>query len=101
EDIGLGVDLKTGVRQTQARRYFADPDDRHRRIFGGLQRRLAKFTAERNAILMQNVAQTLGHSHRASQQNHFTPFEMSFAGGGRHFFDAAVEFLTGLGSYKK
>ena len=36
EDVRLGVNLEAGIRQAQAGRDLADPDDRYRRIVHSL-----------------------------------------------------------------
>ncbi|PYS51071.1 MAG: hypothetical protein DMG13_19640 [Acidobacteria bacterium] len=65
EDVRLGIDLETGIRQSKPRRDLADTHDGRQGIIRRPQRLFPKFGAERNTIFVQDVAQPFGHPERA------------------------------------
>ena len=101
EDIGLGINLKTGIGQAQAGRNFSDPDNRDSRVAKRPERLLAKLTAERLAVFMENIAKALRHADSAAEKNHLAPRFMRLPHRFHHIFDAAVKFFARLPLHKK
>src|SRR5438552_633786 len=71
------------------------------RFFGDLEGLLSKFQTERKIVFMQQIAQTLRHSQRASQEHDLSSGGIRLTHPFSQFFDAAMPFWSGLGAHKE
>src|SRR5438552_598846 len=101
ENICFGINLEARLRQAQAGRNLSDADDRHCRLLNGLQWLLAKFTTERQAIFMKDVAQTFSHPDSAAKKDNFAARIMRLPDRFSHVFDPAVKLIARLSFHGK
>src|SRR5436190_3601034 len=96
ENICFDINLEARLRQAQAGRNPSDADDRHCRLLNELQWLLAKFTTERQAIFMKNVAQALSHPDSAAKKDNFAARFMRLPDRFSHVFHPAVKRIARL-----
>src|SRR6266508_4070637 len=101
EYIRLGINLEAGIGKPQAGRNLTDPDNRNVGITHRFKRLLTEFASERQAIFVENVAQTLRHTYGAAQKNRLPASFIRLPHGFSHVFDASVKPLAGLPLHKK
>src|SRR5437867_447518 len=101
KDVCLCVNFEAGVGQSKSSRDLADTDDWRPSIVRRPQRLFPEFGAKRYAVFVQDVAQPLSHTGRASQQSHFPSCRMRLPDSLGHIFRAAVKFFDRLSLYKE
>src|SRR5579884_48587 len=96
KDIRFGVDIECCVRQPQTGRDLSDSHHWSRSFIGDTQRLFTEFAAERNSILVEDIAQTLCHSESAAEKDHLAALGKRITDGLAHFLDAPVELRSRL-----